>query len=115
MSAWYVFSALGFYPVCPGEANYVIGSPLFNSATLALPNGKKFVVTAANNGSQEYYIRSAMLNGETYDKTFLKHRDIVAGGEVSFQMSSQPNNKWGTAPESRPGSALGEMMGGKGK
>jgi predicted alpha-1,2-mannosidase len=113
MSAWYVFSALGFYPVCPGEANYVIGSPLFNSATLSLPNGKKFTVTAANNGSQEYYIRSAMLNGEAYDKTFLRHQDIVAGGEMTFQMSSQPNYKWGSAPESRPGSALRQLMGAK--
>lgn len=113
MSAWYVFSALGFYPVCPGEPNYVIGSPLFNTATLSFPNGKKFTVTAANNGSQEYYIRGAMLNGETYDKTFLRHQDIVAGGEVTFQMSSQPNYKWATAPESRPGSAIRELTAAK--
>jgi predicted alpha-1,2-mannosidase len=109
MSAWYVFSALGFYPVCPGEPNYLIGSPLFSEATLNLPNGKKFTVLANNNGSQEYYIRSAMLNGETLDKTWLSHQDIVKGGELTFQMSSQPNYKWGIAPENRPRSALREL------
>ena len=111
MSAWYVFSALGFYPVCPGEPNYLIGSPLFSEATLNLPNDKKLTVLANNNGSQEYYIRSAMLNGETLDKTWLTHQDIVKGGELSFQMSSQPNYKWGIAPENRPRSALRELTG----
>ena len=111
MSAWYIFSALGFYPVCPGEPIYVIGSPLFNQAVLNPPNGKSFTILARNNNSQEYYIRSAMLNGETYDKTYISHDDLVKGGELSFQMSSQPNYKWGVAPESRPRSALRTLTG----
>jgi predicted alpha-1,2-mannosidase len=109
MSAWYIFSALGFYPVCPGEANYVIGSPLFDQATLTLANHKTFTVLARNNSAQEHYVRSAMLNGETFDKTFIRHQDIMNGGELTFQMSSQPNYKWGVSPESRPGSALRDL------
>jgi predicted alpha-1,2-mannosidase len=110
MSAWYVFSALGFYPVCPGEPNYVIGSPLFDKATLTLANGKSFAVVAKNNGPQEPYIRGATLNGESYDKTYLHHEDIVKGGELVFQMASQPNYKWGVSVESRPGSALKSLL-----
>lgn len=113
MSAWYMFSALGFYPVCPGEPNYVLGSPLFKQATLTLPNGKKFTISAHNNGPQEYYIRSAMLNGDTLEKTFITHQEITNGGELSFQMSSQPNYKWGVSPENRPRSALRDLTAGK--
>jgi predicted alpha-1,2-mannosidase len=111
MSAWYVFSALGFYPVCPGEPNYVIGSPLFDQATLSLPENKTFTVLARNNGPLEFYVRSAMLNGTTLDKTFISHQDIVSGGELNFQMASQPNYKWGTSPESRPVSAMAHLTG----
>ncbi len=111
MSAWYVFSALGFYPVCPGEPNYVIGSPLFDRATLNLSNGKHFTITATHNGSQEFYIRGATLNDEDYDKTYLPHDAIVKGGELVFRMSSQPNTRWGSSPESRPGSPLAALLG----
>jgi predicted alpha-1,2-mannosidase len=109
MSAWYVFSALGFYPVCPGEPNYVTGSPLFDQATLLLPKNKTFAVTARNNGPLELYIRSATLNGQTLDRTYISHQEIVSGGEVSFQMSSQPNYQWGIGPESRPRSAMARL------
>jgi len=110
MSAWYVFSAMGFYPVCPGEPSYAIGSPIFDKATLSLSNGKTFVISAQNNGPQEFYIRGATLNGQAYDKTFLLHEDILKGGELSFQMGSAPNYKWGVSPESRPGSPLRALM-----
>jgi predicted alpha-1,2-mannosidase len=110
MSAWYVFSALGFYPVCPGEASYVLGSPLFDRATMKLASGKTFTITAKNNGSQEYYIRSAMLNNDAYEKTFLRHQDIVNGGELVLQMASAPNYKWGVQPENRPVSALKTLL-----
>jgi predicted alpha-1,2-mannosidase len=110
MSAWYVFSSLGFYPVCPGEPNYLIGSPLFDKATLNLSNGKKFAITTKNNGPQEFYIRSATLNEEAYDKTYLRHEDIVKGGELVFQMGSAPNYKWGIGAESRPGSPLKSLL-----
>jgi len=106
MSAWYVFSALGFYPVTPGTTEYLIGSPLFDRATVALPNGKKFVVTAKMNGPQRPYIRGAKLNGEAFNKTYLEHSQIAGGGELTFEMTSAPDYKWATAPESRPASAM---------
>ena len=106
MSAWYVFSALGFYPMCPGTSEYLIGSPLFDRATITLPNGKKFVVSAKGNGPQRPYIRGATLNGQSFNKTFLTHEQITGGGEVIFNMTSAPDYKWATAPESRPASAV---------
>jgi predicted alpha-1,2-mannosidase len=106
MSAWYVFSALGFYPVTPGTSEYVIGSPLFDRASIALPDGKKFVVTAKQNGPQRPYIRGAKLNGTPFNKTYLDHRQITDGGELTFEMTSAPDYKWATAPDSRPGSAM---------
>jgi predicted alpha-1,2-mannosidase len=106
MSSWYVFSAVGFYPVCPGTTEYLIGSPLFDRATIMLPNGKKFVVTAATNGPQRPYIGGATLNGQSFNKTFLTHEQIAGGGEVVFNLTSAPDYKWATAPESRPASAM---------
>jgi predicted alpha-1,2-mannosidase len=101
-SAWYVFSALGFYPVCPGSTNYVIGTPLFNRTTLTLPGGKTFTVTAHNNGPQHAYIHGATLNGKPFNQTFLNHADVVSGGALQFEMASAPDYKWATGPESRP-------------
>lgn len=109
MSAWYVFSALGFYPVTPGTTDYLIGSPLFDRATITLPDGKKFVITANSNGPQRPYIRHASLNGATFDKTYLTHAQITAGGELVFDMTSAPDYKWGTTPESRPPGAMTEF------
>ena len=109
MSSWYVFSALGFYPVCPGDQNYVIGSPPFDRATLKLANGKTFTITTKGNGWQEYYIRSATLNDETLDKTYFSHQDILKGGELAFTLGPQANKKWGAAPENRPPSALAQL------
>ncbi|HEY9510104.1 MAG TPA: glycoside hydrolase domain-containing protein, partial [Verrucomicrobiae bacterium] len=106
MSSWYVFSALGFYPVTPGTTEYLIGSPLFDRATVTLPNGKKFVVTAKMNGPQRPYIHRASLDGKDFAKTFLTHEQIVDGGELVFEMTSAPDYKWATAPESRPESAM---------
>ncbi len=106
MSAWYVFSALGFYPVCPGDLNYLIGSPLFGRAALKLPNGKTFTITAAHNGPQQPYIQSAKLNGNDFDRTVIDHQTIVNGGELVFQMDAAPNYQWGVAPERRPASPL---------
>lgn len=106
MSSWYVFSALGFYPMCPGMTEYLIGSPLFDRATIVLPNGKQFVVTGSKNGPQRPYIRGATLNGQSFNKTFLTHEQIVNGGELIFDMTSAPDYKWATAPESRPKSAM---------
>jgi predicted alpha-1,2-mannosidase len=109
MSSWYVFSALGFYPVCPGTTEYQIGSPLFDRATISLPNGKKFVVTAKQNGPQRPYIRWATLNQKEFHRTYLTHDQITGGGELVFDMTSAPE-KWATAPESRSGSAMNLVL-----
>ncbi len=109
MSAWYVFSALGFYPVCPGTTEYQIGSPLFDRATISLPNGKKFVVTAKQNGPQRPYIRWATLNQKEFHRSYLTHDQITGGGELVFDMTSAPE-KWATAPESRAGSAMNLVL-----
>lgn len=113
MSAWYVFSALGFYPVCPGTTEYQIGSPLFDKATIHLPNGKAFVIHAKANGPQRPYIRSATLNGADFNKTFLQHKQIAGGGELTFEMTSAPDHTWAIAPESRAKSAMDNVGGGQ--
>lgn len=106
MSAWYVFSALGFYPVCPGTTEYLIGSPLFDKATISLPGGKTFVVNATTNGPQRPYVGSAKLNGQPFNRTYLEHSEIMNGGSVEFKMESMTDYKWGTSPDSKPGSSL---------
>ena len=106
MSAWYVFSALGFYPACPGDPSYLIGSPLFNEAVLTLPNNKTFTLTANNNGPQQRYIQTANLNGKPFDLTFIQHSTLLNGGRMTFQMDAVPNYQWGVAPDSRPHSPL---------
>src|SRR5882672_2363838 len=106
MSAWYVFSALGFYPVCPGTTEYQIGSPLFDKATITTGKGKTFTIIAEDNGPLRPYIHGATLNGESFNKTFLSHDEIVNGGVIVFKMTSAPDKKWGSAPESRPPSGM---------
>ena len=88
----------------------MIGSPLFDSATLKLANGKTFTITAKGNGWQEYYIRSATLDGETLDKTYFSHQAVLKGGELAFTLGSQPNKRWGAGPDDRPPSALAQLM-----
>ena len=101
-SAWYVFSALGFYPACPGRPSYELGSPLFKKATLSLPNGKQFVIDAENNGPGRPYIQSATLDGTPYDKNFILHNDILKGGVLKFKMDDAPNKQRGTKAEDFP-------------
>ncbi|MFA6457673.1 MAG: GH92 family glycosyl hydrolase, partial [Bacteroidota bacterium] len=105
MSAWYVLSSLGFYPVCPGSNSYVIGSPLFDKATINLGDRKTFTVTAENISEENYYIQSAQLNGKDYPFTFLEHSDIINGGQLLLVMGSHPSN-WGTSVSSRPKSSI---------
>ena len=102
MSAWYVLSALGLYAVCPGDTNYVIGSPLFDRATLSLADNKTFSIVAKYNGPQHPYIHAATLNGEPFNRTYLSHQEIVAGGELVFEMASAPDYKWAAGPAGRP-------------
>ena len=106
MSAWYVFSSMGFYPVNPANGAYVFGSPLFARAEIALPEGKKFRVIAENNSKENLYIQSATLNGKPYEKTFITHKEIMNGGELVFQMGSTPNMEYGKAMENRPRSVV---------
>lgn len=102
-SAWYVYSALGFYPVTPGGVDeYVIGSPLFKKATLHLENGNTFEIIANGNSEEHLYIDGASLNGTPYNKTFLSFDDLQKGGVLQLDMSKMPNKNWGTAPESVP-------------
>jgi predicted alpha-1,2-mannosidase len=102
MSAWYILSALGFYPVSPSSGAYVLGSPIIDKATLRLPKGKTFVINVKNNGPQNQYIQSVRLNGKSYANSYLLHRDIVAGGTLELTMGPQPNREFGTAPATRP-------------
>jgi len=103
MSAWLVFSMMGFYPVCPGAPYYVIGSPSFRKVTLSLPNGRKFVIEAEGYSEANLYIQSATLNGAPYDRFFITHDDIVNGGTLSFVMGDTPNRKWASNPGVTPG------------
>ncbi|SKB57726.1 alpha-1,2-mannosidase, putative [Parapedobacter luteus] len=90
MSAWYLFSSLGFYPVSPGSDEYWLGSPLVQSATINLENGKQFTVTAVNQGAKNVYVQQVLLNGKPLKGYRLKHSDIVNGGELEFRMGRKP-------------------------
>ena len=110
-SAWYVFSALGFYPVCPASDEYVMGTPLFEKATLHLENGKTFTITAKDNSHENFYIESAKLNSRRHTRNFITYDDIMSGGKLSIRMSSEPNTSRGTAPADRPYSFSNELKG----
>jgi predicted alpha-1,2-mannosidase len=91
MSAWYIFTALGFYPVNPASAQYVIGSPVFRHAALNLPNGKTFDISALNNSAKNVYVQSVKLNGQPLDQPVITHEQIVAGGKLEFVMGPKPS------------------------
>jgi len=110
MSAWYILSAMGFYSVTPGQDIYVFGSPLFEKAIINLENGKQFIIEAKNVSDKNIYIQSASLNGNNHTGSYLKHQDIINGGTLVFEMADQPNKDWGTSPEDRPYSVMGEEM-----
>lgn len=100
-SAWYVFSALGFYPVCPGTDEYAVGAPLFKKATLHFENGNRLVIDAPDNSDRNRYIRSLDFNGN-YTKNYLKHGDLLKGGTIRCHMDAQPNLQRGTAEADAP-------------
>ena len=101
-SAWYVFSALGFYPVTPATDEFIIGSPLFKKATLNLRNGKTFTIEAKNNSKNNFYIQSARLNDSDYQNSFINCSDIQKGGLLEFEVSNTPNKIWGSKAENLP-------------
>ena len=90
MSAWYIFSALGFYPVCPGSNEYVLGSPSVEKAVLHLENGRTFTISAPKVSAKNIYVIRLTLNGKPYNELFIRHEDIMAGGEMVFEMSARP-------------------------
>ena len=94
MSAWYVFTALGFYPVAPGSGEYIIGRPFLPKATLNLPNGKRFSIVTEGMGKGHQYVGSVTLNGQPLQRTFLRHAEILAGGELHFTLQAEPNKAW---------------------
>ena len=101
-SAWYVFSALGFYPVAPGTTQYVLGAPLFKKATIHFENGNTLEINAPNNSDKNLYIQSMTFNGKDYTKNYLDHNEMLKGGVISIQMGDQPNMKRGINPEDMP-------------
>ena len=101
-SAWYVFSALGFYPVTPGINQYVIGTPLFKKSTLHLNNGKTFTISSKNNSKNNFYIQSAKLNDKNYKNTFINFEDIQRGGSFKFNLGNTPNKQWGNNYSNAP-------------
>lgn len=92
MSAWYVLSALGFYPVTPGTTDYIIGTPLFSSATIYLENGKTFTVKGNDLSDQNFYIQSAMLNNKPHTRSYISHADIINGGDLEFNLGAKPSS-----------------------
>ena len=101
-SAWYVFSALGFYPVAPGTTQYVLGAPLFKKATLHFENGKNLVINAPANSDENIYIESMTFNGKNYTKNYLEHFELLKGGVLDIQMGDKPNMQRGVNPEDFP-------------
>lgn len=95
MSAWYVLSSVGLYPMNPASGDYEIGTPIFEKSTINLPNKKTFIIEAENVSDKNFYIQSATLNGETFNKTTLSHETLLKGGILHFVMGDQPNKNWG--------------------
>ena len=108
-SAWYVFSAMGFYPVCPGTDEYVLGTPYFKEMKLHLENGKTVTISAPNNGDDKRYISSMKLNGKEYTKNYLTHQDLLNGASISFKMDAKPNQQRGTKETDFPYSFSNEF------
>ncbi|MEI8005227.1 MAG: GH92 family glycosyl hydrolase [Bacteroidota bacterium] len=106
MSAWYVLSAMGFYPVTPCSGIYAIGTPLFPKISVRLENGKTFTVEAKNISNHRYYISSATLNGKAFNKCFITDSDIMQGGNLVFTMSAKPDTAWGSSNGDFPVSSV---------
>ena len=102
MSAWYIFNALGFYPVAPSSGYYVIGTPRVKEAVIRLGNGKTFKIKTKYLSYKNIYIQSVILNGKKWNKTYIPYEEIHNGGEIIFKMGKKPNKKWGTARNSTP-------------
>ncbi len=102
MSAWFIFSALGFYPVNPSSGNYILGSPLIKEATINLKSGKKFTIQANYNSKKNKYIEKVMLNGKILNRSYITHSEIIDGGRLEFFMTNTPNKNWAVDEKQRP-------------
>jgi putative alpha-1,2-mannosidase len=106
MSAWYLLSAMGLHPVCPGDGIYLLTSPVFDRVSLRLDPkyypGGTFTVRARDNSPANLYIQSATLNGQPLNRAWVRHAEVVAGGTLEFTMGPKPNPAWASAPEDRP-------------
>jgi predicted alpha-1,2-mannosidase len=107
-SAWYVFSALGFYPVCPASGQYVLGAPLFDKATISLQNGKKIEIVSENNSDTNLYMKSMRLNGSNYTKNYLEYNTLIKGAKINCVMDSKPNTSRGIGASDVPYSLSNE-------
>ena len=114
-SAWYVFSALGFYPVCPGSGEYALGAPLFKKATINLENGKKVQINAPANSDKNRYVNSLNANGKAYDVNYLNHDMLTNGAVLDFNMTAEPNKSRGASKEAAPYSFSNELKNSKKK
>ena len=114
-SAWYVFTALGFYPVCPGTNEYALGAPLFKKATLHMENGKTVVINAPENSDKNRYVGKMTLNGKDYTKNYITYEDLLKGSTIHFQMTDKPNTQRGTLDTDFPYSYTNEVNASKKK
>ena len=101
-SAWYVFSALGFYPVCPGSNQYILGTPLFKEASIHFPSGKHLMLSAPENSHDNKYIQSIEKGGKDVETNYFSHEQLIDGGKITFRMSDKPNKSRGIAEVSAP-------------
>ena len=108
-SAWYVFSSMGFYPVCPGTDEYILGTPYFKQMKLHLENGKTITISAPENGDDKRYISSMTLNGKEHTKNYLTHEELMNGASITFKMAAQPNEQRGTKEADLPYSFSNEF------
>ncbi len=102
MSAWYIMSAMGFYPVDPVSGNYIFGTPLFDHVTIQLGKGKQLEIVARRSAPSDQYIQSVTFNGKPYTRSWFNHRDIVNGAKIVIKIGSQPNLEFGTTPADIP-------------
>ena len=109
-SAWYVFSALGFYPVCPASGEYAIGSPLFRKATLSLPSGRRIVISAPGNGPGKVYVRKLRAGLRGISRNYLTHKELTRGMRLRFTMSDKPCKGRGTSVQDAPYSLSNQQI-----
>ncbi len=109
MSAWYVLSSMGFYPVSPANGDYVLGTPVFDKVTINLENGKQFVIKASRQNSGDFYVQSTRLNGKSHTNSYILHDAIMEGGEFNFDLGPQPSKTWGTSDKDVPVRKIDEL------